>query len=65
MLEIIRTLIVIVIFFLPVIFIWLIREDMWNTSLKEVQDEHKYSDNYVKEQEEKENKENDKRYTSN
>ena len=65
MLEIIRTLIVIVIFFLPVIFIWLIREDMWNTSLKEVQDEHKYSDNYVKEQEEKRNKENDKRYTSN
>lgn len=65
MLEIIRILIVIVIFFLPVIFIWLIREDMWNTSLKEVQDEHKYSDNYVKEQEEKENKENDKRYTSN
>ena len=65
MLEIIRILIVIVIFFLPVIFIWLIREDMWSTSLKEVQDEHKYSDNYVKEQEEKENKENDKRYTSN
>lgn len=65
MLEIIRILIVIVIFFLPVIFIWLIREDMWNTSLKEVQDEHKYSDNYVKEQEEKENKKNDKRYTSN
>lgn len=65
MLEIIRILIVIVIFFLPVIFIWLIREDMWNTSLKEVQDEHKYSDNYVKEQEEKENKENDKKYTSN
>jgi hypothetical protein len=65
MLEIIRTLIVIVIFFLPVIFIWLIREDMWNTSLKEVEDEHKYSDNYVKEQEEKRNKENDKRYTSN
>lgn len=65
MLEIIRTLIVIVIFFLPVIFIWLIREDMWNTSLKEVQDEHKYSDNYVKEQEEKRNKENDKGYTSN
>lgn len=65
MLEIIRILIVIVIFFLPVIFIWLIREDMWNTSLKEVQDEHKYSDNYAKEQEEKENKENDKRYTSN
>jgi hypothetical protein len=65
MLEIIRILIVIVIFFLPVIFIWLIREDMWNTSLKEVQDEHKYSYNYVKEQEEKENKENDKRYTSN
>ena len=65
MLEIIRILIVIVIFFLPVIFIWLIREDMWNTSLKEVQDEHKYSDNYVKEQEEKENKENDKRYASN
>ena len=65
MLEIIRILIVIVIFFLPVIFIWLIREDMWNTSLKEVQDEHKYSDNYVKEQEEKENKENDKIYTSN
>lgn len=65
MLEIIRILIIIVIFFLPVIFIWLIREDMWNTSLKEVQDEHKYSDNYVKEQEEKENKENDKRYTSN
>ena len=62
MLEIIRILIVIVIFFLPVIFIWLIREDMWNTSLKEVQDEHKYSDNYVKEQEEKEN---DKRYASN
>ena len=65
MLEIIRILIVIVIFFLPVIFIWLIREDMWNASLKEVEDEHKYSDNYVKEQEEKENKENDKRYTSN
>jgi len=65
MLEIIRTLIVIVIFFLPVIFIWLIREDMWNTSLKEVEDEHKYSDNYVKEQEEKRNKENDKGYTSN
>lgn len=65
MLEIIRILIVIVIFFLPVIFIWLIREDMWNTSLKEVQDEHKYSDNYAKEQEEKRNKENDKRYTSN
>lgn len=65
MLEIIRILIVIVIFFLPVIFIWLIREDMWNTSLKEVEDEHKYSDNYVKEQEEKENKENDKRYISN
>ena len=65
MLEIIRILIVIVIFFLPVIFIWLIREDMWNTSLKEVEDEHKYSDNYVKEQEEKRNKENDKRYTSN
>ena len=58
MLEIIRILIVIVIFFLPVIFIWLIREDMWNTSLKEVEDEHKYSDNYVKEQEEKRNKEN-------
>lgn len=65
MLEIIRILIVIVIFFLPVIFIWLIREDMWNTSLKEVEDEHKYSDNYIKEQEEKRNKENDKRYTSN
>lgn len=65
MLEIIRILIIIVIFFLPVIFIWLIREDMWNTSLKEVQDEHKYSDNYVKEQEEKRNKENDKGYTSN
>ncbi len=65
MLEIIRILIVIVILFLPVIFIALIREDMWNTSLKEVQDEHKYSDNYVKEQEEKENKENDKKYTSN
>ena len=65
MLEIIRILIVIVIFFLPVIFIWLIREDMWNTSLREVQDEHKYSDNYAKEQEEKRNKENDKRYTSN
>lgn len=65
MLELIRILIVIVIFFLPVIFIWLIREDMWNTSLKEVEDEHKYSDNYIKEQEEKRNKENDKRYTSN
>lgn len=65
MIELIKWIIVVLIFFLPVIFIALVREDMWNTSLKEAEDEHKYSDNYVKEQEEKENKENDKRRTSN